>query len=79
MAERATPSEQTQADALKQFHILPDEAGVRLPTVRGILACSSATIWRLAKAEKIKARKISERVTVFNVGSIRALLNGGCK
>lgn len=70
--------EQAQAVALKHFHLLPDEAGVRLPTVRCVLGCSSATVWRLAKAEKIHTRKVSERVTVFIVGSIRALLSGGC-
>ena len=73
MAHYATPS----ATALEQFPHLPDEAGVRMPTACCVMSCSSATIWRLAKTGKIKARKVSSRVTVFNVGSIRALLNGG--
>ncbi len=65
------------ASALEQFPHLPNEAGVRLPTVTAVFACSNATAWRMAKAGVIKAVKISPRVTVFNVGSIRAVLNGG--
>jgi predicted DNA-binding transcriptional regulator AlpA len=56
---------------------LPDEAGVRLPTVTSLLGCSSSTAWRLAHRGSLKAVKVSSRVTVFNVGSIRALLSGG--
>jgi hypothetical protein len=63
--------------ALAQFSNLPDEAGARLPLARSVLGCSSATVWRLAKSGKITARKISQGVTVFNVGSIRSLLSGG--
>jgi predicted DNA-binding transcriptional regulator AlpA len=65
-------------EAIQQFHNLPNEAGVRLPTACSLLACSPATIWRLAQAGKIKACKVSSRVTVFNVGSIRAALAGEC-
>jgi predicted DNA-binding transcriptional regulator AlpA len=64
------------AAALSLFVNLPDEAGARLPVVCAVLGCSNATVWRLAKTGKITARKISKGVTVFNVGSIRALLNG---
>ena len=74
MAKRNTLSN----SALEQFPHMPDEAGARLPVTCTLLSCSPATIWRLVKAGKIKAHKISPRVTVFNVGSIRALLNGGC-
>jgi hypothetical protein len=62
--------------ALAQFKNLPDEAGVRVRLAGGVLGCSSPTVWRLAKAGKITARKITNGITVFNVGSIRALLNG---
>lgn len=61
---------------LTEFDQLPDEAGVRVAKVCYMLDCSSATVWRLAKSGKITARKISKGVTVFNVSSIRALLNG---
>ena len=63
--------------ALEQFPKLPNEAGVRLPTFCCVASCSAATAWRLAKAGKVQTRKVSPGVTVFNVGSIRALLNGG--
>jgi hypothetical protein len=69
---QTTPS----TSALAQFSNLPDEAGARMPLACSVLGCSSATVWRLAKSQKIIARKISQGVTVFNVGSIRALLNG---
>ena len=65
-----------QNSALTQFSCLPDEAGVRLPTVCSLMSCSGATVWRMVKAGKIKAHKVSERVTVFNVGSLRSVLRG---
>lgn len=64
--------------AVEQFSHLPDEAGTRLPTACAVLSCSPATLWRLAATGKVKAVKVSARVTVFNVGSVRALLKGGC-
>lgn len=72
MVQSTSPS----AIALEQFTTLPDEAGVRMPTACCLMSCSPATIWRLVKTGTIKARKVSNRVTVFNVGSIRAVLNG---
>jgi hypothetical protein len=63
---------------LEQFPKLPNEAGVRVTTAMALLDCSESTIWRLARAGKLKACKVSENVTVFNVGSLRAVLNGGC-
>ena len=62
--------------ALERFASLPDEAGIRLPTACSVMSCSPATVWRLAKAGTLTARKVSTRVTIFNVGSIRAVLNG---
>lgn len=73
----AIKSNQSALLALNQFPHLPDDAGVRLPTLCAVTGFSPATAWRLAKAGKVQARKISPGVTVFNVGSIRALLNGG--
>ena len=61
-------------DALKNFDALPPSASVRQPVVEGVLACSAATVWRLVKAGKLNPRKLSERVTGFNVGELRALL-----
>jgi hypothetical protein len=58
-----------------QFFALPDEAGARLPLVKEVLGCSAATVWRLVRQGKITAIKISAGVTLFNVGTVRALLN----
>jgi hypothetical protein len=73
MATKATPS----ANALQQFPHLPDEAGVRLPTVMALFSCSHGTIWRMVKAGTLKATKVTPHLTTFNVGSIRSVLNGG--
>ena len=66
----------TENNSVTQFKNLPDEAGVRVRLAGAVLGCSAPTVWRLAKAGKITARKITNGITVFNVGSIRALLNG---
>lgn len=62
---------------LENFDQLPDSAGVRQPVVKALLGCSDATIWRLVKRGKLKTIRISERVTTFQVGSVRGLLGGG--
>ncbi len=59
------------------FDKYPNSAGVRLPTAKAVLGCSDATVWRLAKAGILKSVKVSPRVTIFTVGSIRAVLSGG--
>ena len=61
--------------ALINFSQLPNEAQVRLPVVKGMLSISGATVWRMVKAGKLKAYKLTERTTTFNVGELRALLN----
>lgn len=76
-AAATIPEPLTNFSGIEQFSHLPDEAGVRLPTVTSLLGCSSSTAWRLAHRGSLKAVKVSSRVTVFNVGSIRALLSGG--
>jgi predicted DNA-binding transcriptional regulator AlpA len=66
--------------ALENFDLLPASAGVRLPTVLGLLGCSPATAWRMVKKGQLPApRKLSERVTIWNVGELRELLAGGEK
>lgn len=65
------------ATPFETFDKSPDSAGVRASTAGALLGCSQATIWRLAKAGKLQTRKVTPRVTVFIVGSIRAVLNGG--
>lgn len=65
--------------ALKDADLLPNIAMVRLPVVKGLLGVSGATVWRMVKANKLKAYKLTERTTTFNLGEIRALIatNGG--
>lgn len=61
--------------AFINFDQLPDSANVRLPTVAALFCCSGATVWRWVKTKKIpEPRKVSEGVTVWNVGELRAIL-----
>ncbi|MDR3453790.1 MAG: AlpA family phage regulatory protein [Rhodoferax sp.] len=62
-------------DALKYFDSLPDSANVRQPVVEALFGCSAATVWRMAKRGALPApRKLSERVTAWNVGDLRKVL-----
>lgn len=62
-------------DALTNFSLLPDDAHVRLPVVCGLYACSPATAWRRTKAGTIPTPvKLSDRVTAWRVGDLRAAL-----
>lgn len=73
MAQRTDQS--TIPDALRNFDSQPDSAYVRQPVVEGLFACSSATVWRMVKRGTLPApRKLSERVTAWNVGQLRAAL-----
>ena len=60
--------------ALRFFDQLPDSAQVRLPVVQALFGVSSATVWRMVKSKQLKAHKLTERTTTFNVGELRALL-----
>lgn len=65
-------------DALKHFDSLPDSANVRQPVVEGLYGYSSATLWRRVKDGRLPCpRKLSDRVTVWNVGELRRALNRG--
>ncbi|MBS0586369.1 MAG: AlpA family phage regulatory protein [Proteobacteria bacterium] len=67
----------TIPDALKNFDSLPDSANVRQPVVQALYGCSSATIWRMVKRGTLPTpRKLSERITVWNVGDLRKALGG---
>ena len=69
------PSAAQAADALIQFDTRPASSFVRLPVVCGLYACSPATAWRWVKAGKIPAPvKLSDRVTAWRVGDLRAAL-----
>lgn len=64
----------TIPDAVEHFHQLSPECQVRLPVVKIMLGVSSATVWRLVAAKKLKAYRLTERTTTFNVRELRELL-----
>jgi predicted DNA-binding transcriptional regulator AlpA len=68
---------ETIPDALKHFDSLPDAAFVRQPVVEALFSCSGTTVWRRVKDGRIpKPRKLSDRVTGWNVGALRQALQG---
>jgi len=74
MAQRTTPPS-TVPDALRNFDSLPDSANVRQPVVQALVGCSAATVWRMVKRGTLpKPRKLSERLTAWNVGELRKAL-----
>jgi predicted DNA-binding transcriptional regulator AlpA len=65
----------TLPSALQYFDQLPDSANVRQPIVEALFACSSTTLWRRVKDGRIpKPRKLSDRVTAWQVGELRRAL-----
>ena len=62
-------------EELAFFDQLPDSANVRLKTVKKLLGISAATVWRQAGKTLPAPRKISSRITVWNVGQLRKVLN----
>lgn len=69
------PRAAQSTDALNQFDTRPAASFVRLPVVCSLYACSPATAWRWVKAGKIPAPiKLSDRVTAWRVGDLRAAL-----
>ena len=74
MAQRTTPPS-TVPDALRNFDSLPESANVRQPVVQALVGCSAATVWRMVKRGTLpKPRKLSERLTAWNVGELRKAL-----
>lgn len=72
-----TPAAAAIPDALRNFDALPDSAFVRLPVVAGLFACSPVTVWRRVKRCALPPpRRLSEGVTAWNVGHLRAALRG---
>lgn len=69
------PSAASIVDTLTGFDVRPANSLVRLPVVCCLFACSPATAWRWVKAGKIPAPvKLSDRVTAWRVGDLRAAL-----
>lgn len=76
MPRRSNTTPPTIAEPLRQFDLLPDSAQVRLPTVATLFGISAASVWRRVKNGTLpKPHKFSERVTTWNVGELRAMLN----
>jgi predicted DNA-binding transcriptional regulator AlpA len=60
---------------VQNFDYLPNAAYVRLPVVTALFACSPATVWRRVSSGHIpKPRKLSLRITGWNVGELRQAL-----
>lgn len=73
MTQRTTPN--AVPSSLQHFDSLPDSANVRLPVVQALYGCSAVTVWRMVKRGTIPApRKLSQRVTAWNVGALRQAL-----
>lgn len=75
MAKESNKKEKRIPDALKNFDQLPDSANVGFDVVAALCGVSIATAWRMARDGRLpKARRISLRRTVFNVGELREAL-----
>ncbi len=58
---------------LANFDDLPDSANVRIKTVKQLYGgVSDATVWRKSGKSIPAPHKLSERITAWNVGEIRA-------
>ncbi len=74
-SRKASLRKQATIETLSNFDSLPDEANARLPVVAALYGCSPASVWRMVKRKTIPApRKLSERITVWNVGELRRAL-----
>ena len=72
---RKAVTEKTIPEALRLFDELPESAYVRQPVVKALFGCSDATVWRRVKDGGIpRPRKLSERITGWNVGDLRKVL-----
>lgn len=74
-AAGSLPSTSAATPAPPHLDTLPDAAFVRLPEVCRLYAIAPATAWRWVKAGRIPAPlKLSDRVTAWRVGDLRASL-----
>ncbi len=61
--------------ALETFDTQPESANVRLPVVVALCGVSPVTVWRWSKSGRLPTpRRLSEGVTVWNVGELRQVL-----
>lgn len=64
-------------DVLALFGTFPEAAQVRQPVVEALFGVSSSTVWRWVNNGTLpKPRKFGPRTTTWNVGELRAVLNG---
>ena len=61
-------------EPVKHFDQLSPECQVRLPVVKIMLGVSGATVWRMVAAKRLKAHRLTQRTTTFNVGELSNLL-----
>jgi predicted DNA-binding transcriptional regulator AlpA len=61
-------------ESTENFDAMPNAAMVPARTVAAVIGMSEATVWRMAKAGKLTAKKVGERATRFNVGEVRKLI-----
>jgi hypothetical protein len=64
----------TISDSIKYFDALPSGAFIRIKDAKIVMCVSSATLWRLIRAQKLKTHKHSPRTTSINVGELRDFL-----
>ena len=50
---------------------------MRATQASAFLACGKSTLWLWVKQKKIKAYKLSERVTIFKRSELEAFINAG--
>ena len=63
------------------FHInlqTPDRL-LRVSEAAAMLGASRSTVWRFARMGKLRAVKVSERITGFRLSELQALVAGGQK
>ena len=73
--KNVSKTEKTIPEALKNFDNLPDIGQVRVSVAEKLLSVSRTTIYRLVKAEKLKAYKLTQGTTTFNVGELKKFIN----
>jgi predicted DNA-binding transcriptional regulator AlpA len=74
-AARKAARERNTREAIQHFHTLPDSAGVRLPVLCAVFACSAATVWRWTREGLLpEPRKLGPKVTTWPVAALREVL-----
>ena len=74
--EKTRRKDEATSNAFARFSRAPDDAYNRLPVITALFGISPATWWRWVKQhpELLKPTKLSERVTAWSCGQIRAFM-----